>query len=144
MFIKNDKGRQWLNGTLGTIKDLDEAMIKIKIDEEEGGKIVEVALEEWENIKYVFDQKTREVGEKVLGKLIQYPIRLAWAITIHKSQGMTFDNINLDFARSPFAHGQTYVALSRSRSMKGIALTQEIWPNDVIVDSEIVNFFENK
>lgn len=142
MFIKNDKGRQWLNGTLGTVKDLDADMIKIKIDDQDGGKVVEVMLEEWENIKYVYDPASRELEEKVLGKIVQFPLRLAWAITIHKSQGMTFDNINLDFSRSPFAHGQTYVALSRSRSLKGIALTQEIWPNDVIVDEEILKFFE--
>lgn len=144
MFVKNDKGRRWLNGTLGTVKDLDETFIKIKIDEEDGGKVVEVNLEEWENIKYVFDPGTREIHEKVLGKITQFPLRLAWAITIHKSQGMTFDNINLDFSKSPFAHGQTYVALSRSRSLKGIALTQEIWPNDVIVDEEIIKFFMDK
>jgi len=144
MFVKNDKGRQWLNGTLGTVKDLDETFIKIKIDEEDGGKIVEVRLEEWENIKYEYDPGSREIKEKALGKVTQFPLRLAWAITIHKSQGMTFDNINLDFSKSPFAHGQTYVALSRSRGLSGITLTQEIWPNDVIVDPEIVKFFENK
>jgi len=142
MFVKNDKGRQWLNGTLGTVKELEDNMIKIKIDDAEGGKVVEVNKEEWENIKYEYDPRERKVEEKVLGKLIQYPVRLAWAITIHKSQGMTFNNINLDFAKSPFAHGQTYVALSRSRTMKGISLTQEIWPNDVIVDEEINNFFK--
>ncbi len=142
MFVKNDKGKQWLNGTLGTVKEVDENMIKIKIDDAEGGKVVEVGKEEWENIKYEYDAEKRQVEGKVLGKLIQYPVRLAWAITIHKSQGMTFNNINLDFSKSPFAHGQTYVALSRSRSMKGISLTQEIWPNDVIVDEDINNFFE--
>lgn len=142
MFVKNDKGRQWVNGTLGTVKELEDGMIKIKIDDAEGGKIVEVGKEEWQNIKYEYNAGERKIEEKVLGKLIQYPIRLAWAITIHKSQGMTFNNINLDFSKSPFAHGQTYVALSRSRSMNGIALTQEIWPNDVIVDEEIANFFK--
>lgn len=142
MFVKNDKGKQWLNGTLGTVKEVDEKMIKIKIDDAEGGKVVEVGKEEWENIKYEYDPVTKQVEGRVLGKLIQYPIRLAWAITIHKSQGMTFNNINLDFSKSPFAHGQTYVALSRSRSMKGISLTQEIWPNDVIVDEDINNFFD--
>jgi len=137
MFVRNDKGKRWLNGTLGTVKDLEEGMIKIKIDKSDGGKEVEVGKDEWENIKYTYDPVTHMVEENVLGKLIQYPVRLAWAVTIHKSQGMTFDHINLDFSRSPFAHGQTYVALSRSRSMNGISLTQEIWPNDVIVDEEI-------
>lgn len=137
MFVRNDKQKRWLNGTLGTVKDLEEGIIKIKIDKSDGGKVVEVKKEEWENIRYSYDPITHQVEEKVLGKLIQYPLRLAWAVTIHKSQGMTFDHINLDFSRSPFAHGQTYVALSRSRSMNGISLTQEIWPTDVIVDEEI-------
>ena len=137
MFVRNDKGKRWLNGTLGTVKDLEQDLIKIKIDKSDGGRLVEVEKEEWENIRYTYDPVTHMVEEKVLGKLIQYPLRLAWAVTIHKSQGMTFDRINLDFSRSPFAHGQTYVALSRSRSLSGISLTQEIWPNDVIVDEEI-------
>ena len=144
MFVRNDKGKRWLNGTLGTVKDLEEGIIKIKIDKSDGGKVVEVVKEEWENIRYTYDPVTHQVEEKVLGKLIQYPLRLAWAVTIHKSQGMTFDHINLDFSRSPFAHGQTYVALSRSRSMNGISLTHEIWPNDVIVDEEIFNFLKKE
>jgi ATP-dependent DNA helicase PIF1 len=137
MFVRNDKNKRWLNGTLGTVKDLDKDMIKVKIDKSDGGNVVEVEPEEWENIKYSYDPITHILEEKILGRLIQYPLRLAWAVTIHKSQGMTFDHINLDFSHSPFAHGQTYVALSRSRSMSGISLTQEIWPNDVIVDEEI-------
>jgi ATP-dependent exoDNAse (exonuclease V) alpha subunit len=142
MFVRNDKSKRWLNGTLGTVKDLEEGMIKVKIDKSDGGKVVEVKKEEWENIKYSYDPISHMVEENVLGKLIQYPLRLAWAVTIHKSQGMTFDQINLDFSRSPFAHGQTYVALSRSRSLNGISLTQEIWPNDVIVDEQILNFLK--
>jgi len=137
MFVRNDKEKRWLNGTLGTVKDLEKDLIRVRIDKSDGGSVVEVGLEEWENIKYSYDPVSHLVEEKVLGRLIQYPLRLAWAVTIHKSQGMTFDHINLDFSHSPFAHGQTYVALSRSRSMSGISLTQKIWPNDVIVDEEI-------
>jgi ATP-dependent exoDNAse (exonuclease V) alpha subunit len=99
-----------------------------------------VPLEKWENIKYSLDSKTQELTEKVMGVLKQYPLRLAWAITIHKSQGMTFDRVNIDFSRSPFAHGQTYVALSRARTLGGITLSKQIWPNDVIVDSRIIEF----
>ena len=76
-----------------------------------------------------------------MGKVYQYPLKLAWAITIHKSQGMTFDKVCIDFRRSPFTHGQTYVALSRCRTLEGITLTKNIYPNDVLTDIRIVGFY---
>ena len=140
MFVKNDKGRMWVNGTLGTIHTLKKDSIDVKIEENGRTEIVSVPREKWENIKYELDSDTGELKQKVLGTLIQYPLRLAWAITIHKSQGMTFDKVNIDFSKSPFAHGQTYVALSRCRTIGGIILSKKIWPNDVIVDERIIEF----
>lgn len=140
MFVKNDKGRMWVNGTLGTVHKLKEDSIEIKIEENGRQEIVTVSKEKWENITYELDADTNELKEKVIGTLTQYPLRLAWAITIHKSQGMTFDKVNIDFSRSPFAHGQTYVALSRCRTIDGIVLSKKIWPNDVIVDERIISF----
>lgn len=140
MFVKNDKGRMWVNGTLGVIHSLNDDAIEVKIEENGRKEIVTVQKEKWENIKYELDNNTNELIESVLGVLKQYPLRLAWAITIHKSQGMTFDRVNIDFSKSPFAHGQTYVALSRCRSIDGIILSKKIWPNDVIVDEKIIEF----
>jgi ATP-dependent exoDNAse (exonuclease V) alpha subunit len=140
MFVKNDKGRMWVNGTIGTIHALKEDNIEVKIEENGKNEIVAVPKERWENVKYELDSDTNELKQSVLGVLTQYPLRLAWAITIHKSQGMTFDRVNIDFSRSPFAHGQTYVALSRCRTIDGIILSKKIWPNDVIVDDRILEF----
>ncbi len=140
MFVKNDKGRMWVNGTLGTVHELGEESIKVKIEENRRHDIVTVTKEKWENIKYDIDADTNELKDNVVGSLTQYPLRLAWAITIHKSQGMTFERVNIDFSKSPFAHGQTYVALSRCRTIEGIILSKKIWPNDVIVDERIIAF----
>lgn len=140
IFVKNDKGRRWVNGTSGTVHSLEKDVITVKLDIPGFHEIVTVPLEEWENIKYEFDNEENAVISVVLGKLKQFPLKLAWAITIHKSQGMTFDRANIDFSMSPFAHGQTYVALSRCRTLQGMVITKRIFPNDVIVDPRIVEF----
>lgn len=138
LFVKNDPGGKWVNGTLGVVYRLGKDLIKVKIDET--SEVVDVYIAEWDNIRYEYDQDSDELQEKIIGRLKQYPLRLAWAITIHKSQGMSLDKVCLDFSRSPFAHGQTYVALSRCRSLEGIVLTKKIWPNDVLIDERIVEF----
>lgn len=140
IFTKNDKGRRWVNGTAGVVESLDKDKIKIKLNDPGFHEIVTVPVEEWENIKYEFDREKDTVVPVVLGKLKQFPLKLAWAITIHKSQGMTFDRANIDFSRSPFTHGQTYVALSRCRTLEGMVVTKKIYPNDVMVDPRIIEF----
>ncbi|MDP2861095.1 MAG: AAA family ATPase, partial [bacterium] len=138
LFVKNDKERRWVNGTLGTVFKLADDLIMVKIDGV--SEIVEVEMEEWNNIRYEFDKKTGEINEKIIGTLRQFPLRLAWAITIHRSQGMSLEKVCLDFSRSPFAHGQTYVALSRCRSLGGLVLTQKLWQSDILIDPRIVEF----
>ncbi|HZJ18285.1 MAG TPA: AAA family ATPase [Patescibacteria group bacterium] len=138
MFVKNDKAKRFVNGTLGVIDSVTKEEIRVKLDGL--NKVVIVNIEEWDNIKYSFDQEKSEIIATSVGVLKQFPLKLAWAITTHKSQGMTFDKVAIDFSVSPFTHGQTYVALSRCRSLEGISLTRKIYPNDVIVNEEILNF----
>jgi ATP-dependent DNA helicase PIF1 len=138
LFVKNDVGGQWVNGSVGKVHHLDKDTIHVMLD---GGKLVDVTQMEWENIRYEYDEEKGEIVSTVLGTLTQYPLKLAWAITIHKSQGMSFDKVVIDFAKSPFAHGQTYVALSRCRSLDGLVLTKKIYPNDVLIDEKIREFY---
>lgn len=138
LFVKNDQGGQWVNGTMGTVQKLDQNNIEVKIDDAK--ETVNVGIEEWDNIEY--QEKDGELKEVVIGKLFQYPLKLAWAITIHKSQGMSFDKVCLNFSHSPFAHGQTYVALSRCRSLEGLILTRKLYPNDILIDERIINFHQ--
>lgn len=138
LFVKNDTGGRWVNGSLGTVHKLKQDLVQVKLD---NGEIVDVERETWSDIRYNFDEQKDRIVENEVGKAYQYPLKLAWAITIHKSQGMTFDKVCLDFRKSPFAHGQTYVALSRCRTLEGITLTKNLYPNDVLVDERIVEFY---
>jgi len=140
LFTKNDMGGKWVNGSLGKVHSLEDDVVQIRLD---SGQIVDVEMEKWSDIRYKYNEETREIEEEEVGSAFQYPLKLAWAITIHKSQGMTFDKVCLDFRKSPFAHGQTYVALSRCRTLEGITLTKNIYPNDLLVDTRIIEFYFN-
>ncbi len=140
MFVKNDRGGRWINGTLGRVAYLDESKIKVKINDEHNNYEIEVLVEEWENIRYERDPETEEIKIMVIGKLQQFPLRLAWAVTIHKSQGMTFPKVKVNFTKPTFAHGQAYVAFSRCKELKGLMLTTRVWPNDILIDPEITEF----
>lgn len=138
MMIKNDPGKRWVNGTIGIIQSLSNDYIVVKI----GKNIYRVKREKWEEIEYRYNNYTHKIEEKPIGVFIQFPVKLAWAITIHKSQGKTFDNIIIDIGSGAFAHGQTYVALSRCKSLEGIILKRQIEPKDVIVDQRVVDFYK--
>jgi hypothetical protein len=141
MFVKNDLSpeKRFFNGKIGTITRFggDEIFVHCKDDEDE----IAVGPVEWHNIKYTLDEQTKEITEERLGTFTQYPLKLAWAITIHKSQGLTFDRAIID-ARAAFAHGQVYVALSRCRSFEGIVLSSKITLSSVKTDSAVKAYSE--
>lgn len=145
MFVKNDPEGRFVNGTLGLITSLGSNDVSVSIMKDGEPKIIEVEMVEWEMLRYEIDHEaTDRFKTSVTGTLTQYPLKLAWAITIHKSQGKTFDNINIDLGRGAFDHGQTYVALSRCRTLAGITLKQKIRPKDILVDERITEYYEHK
>ncbi len=145
MFVRNDlEQRQFVNGTIGKITLLNHDTIVVETEEQGGKKRrIEVAKAEWEIIRYK-GGATGGLETEVVGSFTQYPLRLAWAITIHKSQGKTFDKVLIDLGGGAFEHGQLYVALSRCRTLEGVVLRHRIRPQDVITDERVVEFYEEK
>ena len=140
IFIKNDIEHQWVNGTLGTIigfDDEDDAKIYVRT---ETGLDVMVEPAAWSNMRYHFNEVEKKIEEEEIGRYEQYPIRLAWAITVHKSQSLTFNQVKIDFTGGVFAGGQTYVALSRCTSLEGISLQDPIRPSEIFVRNEVKQF----
>lgn len=143
MFIKNDLNfeKQFFNGKMGVVSSLSEKEIFVHFSEE--NKTIEVERYEWQNIRYKVNENTKEIEEEVIGTFVHYPIKLAWAITVHKSQGLTFDKAAIDVSQV-FAPGQAYVALSRLRSLKGLVLLSPLRMNGITSDVEVLNYAENK
>jgi hypothetical protein len=139
MFLKNDSSpeKAYFNGKIGVITSIDDDTIYVQSEGEE--RIIAVHPMEWNNMQYTIDDTTQEIVETVIGTFEQYPLKLAWAITIHKSQGLTFDKVVID-ARAAFAHGQVYVALSRCRSLDGLVLSTPVHQSSLISNSEIEQF----
>ncbi|MDY3089938.1 MAG: AAA family ATPase [Porphyromonas sp.] len=142
MLLTNDKDKRWANGTIAIIERIDEDEGKIYIITEDG-LTHPVERYNWENTRYSFDEETEEVRTEVIGLFTQFPLRLAWAITIHKSQGLTFDKVIIDFKDRIFAGGQAYVALSRCRSLEGLMLDGRLRMRDIISRPEVSLFYRN-
>ena len=138
MMLKNDFDKRWVNGTLGTIHSLSKDEIKVKVD----GIIYTVSQTVWQKIKYNYNRNTKQIEEKPISSFTQYPIRLAWAVTIHKAQGKTFEKIVVDLDGGSFAAGQTYVALSRCTTFDGVFLTDKIYSQDIKVDPDVAKFMQ--
>jgi PIF1-like helicase/helix-turn-helix protein/HRDC domain-containing protein len=142
MFIKNDKEKvkRYFNGKIGTVTKIEDDKIFVECNDND--KEIEVSKETWENIRYTVNKTTQQLEEEVIGSFMQFPLRLAWAITIHKSQGLTFDKAVID-AGQAFAPGQVYVALSRCTSLQGIILKSLITPQSLHTDKKIIQFSES-
>ncbi|MBN2172837.1 MAG: helix-turn-helix domain-containing protein [Bacteroidales bacterium] len=136
MFIKNDSlpEKRYYNGKIGKVKEIDDETLNVQCKDEDYS--IEISRERWENVTYTINDRSKEIEEEVTGTFIQYPLRLAWAITIHKSQGLTFEKAVID-AKEAFAHGQTYVAFSRCKSLEGLVLSTPISSEGIICDPTV-------
>lgn len=137
IFIRNDKDNRWVNGTLAKVYEVSDDTLKVEM---ENGEIYKLEREMWENMQYTYDEKEKKIIESVLGTFSQFPIKPAWALTVHKSQGLTFNNVVIDFGGGAFTSGQTYVALSRCTTLEGITLLKPLSARDIIVSTAVVAF----
>lgn len=141
MFTKNDEHRRWVNGTIGIVRKVNQRMIRVELVSDSRGMVYDVLPVTWETYKYSYDPIEDQIVACKVGQYTQYPLMLAWAVTIHKSQGKTLDNVLVDLGSGTFASGQVYVALSRCRSIDGVRLVRSIRQTDVKCDPMIKRFY---
>jgi ATP-dependent exoDNAse (exonuclease V) alpha subunit len=142
MFTKNDSGRRWVNGTIGTVEKISEDSIVVRSASHDGYCTYMVRRETWECLKFMYDYQENKIKTEVIGAYTQFPLTLAWAVTIHKSQGLTLDNVIIDLGFGAFASGQVYVALSRCRSINNIRLKRPLREKDILINPVVTKFHE--
>lgn len=133
MMIRNDPSGRWVNGTMGMVAELEKDAVRVRVGED----VHRVEPAAWERYSYNYDAAKKSIDKSVVGAFKQLPLRLAWAMTVHKSQGLTLDKVYIDFSRGMFAHGQAYVALSRARALDGLKLSRPLRPRDLVIDPRI-------
>ncbi len=136
MLIRNDPEGRWVNGSLATVEGFSARGVRVSIDDH----VYEIEPAAWEKYRYELDPETKKVKREVIGTFKQVPLRLAYAVTIHKAQGLTLDKVFIDFDSGMFAHGQAYVAFSRARSLDGLSISRELRPRDLVLDRDAFNF----
>lgn len=140
MFVRNDSAeRRWVNGTIGVVESLTKDRVSVRLDD---GDLHDVEPIEWEDIQYVLDEETKKIVEEVAGTYVQFPLMPAWAVTIHKAQGLTLARVLVDLARGAFAEGQVYVALSRCQTMEGLSLRRPVRVHEVRASEAAREFYE--
>ncbi|WP_421789473.1 ATP-dependent DNA helicase [Hyphobacterium sp.] len=133
MMIRNDPSGRWVNGTMGEVAALEDDAVRVRT----GADTHRIEPAAWERYSYTYDAAKKSIDKSVVGAFKQMPLRLSWAMTVHKSQGLTLEKVYIDFSRGMFAHGQAYVALSRARSLEGLRLSRALSPRDLVVDPRI-------
>jgi ATP-dependent exoDNAse (exonuclease V) alpha subunit len=136
MMVKNDPEQRWVNGSLGTVSNLSQTDVWVRLDGSEAEEQVHKAT--WESVEYKYDHTTQRVNPVVVGTYTQFPIMPAWAMTIHKAQGLTLSDVRVDLGHGAFSTGQTYVALSRAKSLEGLSFSQPLRISDVMADTKLV------
>ena len=137
MFLRNDSDQRWVNGSIGRVTRVTSTVfVEIDGDEHEVQPVI------WERFRYSYSAVTKELKRDIVAEFQQFPLRLAWAVTIHKSQGATYDSAIVDLGQRSFAPGQTYVALSRITALDGLYLSRSLRPSDIIVDDDVRRFME--
>lgn len=144
MMVRNDKQKRWVNGSLGTVTRLSPLSVWVELDDafDGGTGPYEVKKESWENMRYVWNAEAAQIEAEEAGSYTQLPIMPAWAITIHKAQGLTLENVRVDLKSGAFVSGQAYVALSRARSLEGLSFAYPLKDSDILIDPRIKGFFE--
>jgi len=136
ILLRNDPDGRWVNGDVGLVEHCDRSRFLVRIRD----FVHEVLPVKWERIQYAFNPEDNQLVRNIQGTFQQFPVKLAWAITIHKSQGQTLERVRVDLGRSAFAHGQVYVALSRCQSLEGLRLHRPIRPSDILFDERVLDF----
>ncbi|MEO0466751.1 MAG: ATP-binding domain-containing protein, partial [Pseudomonadota bacterium] len=136
MLVRNDPEGRWVNGSLATVEGFGEDSVVVKVN----GRVYEIEIAAWEKYRSDVDSETGKVKREVVGTFKQVPLRLAYAVTIHKAQGLTLENVFIDFDRGMFAHGQAYVAFSRARSLEGLEISRSLRSSDLVIDRRAFDF----